>query len=166
MISIRVCSLATVENYRDFDADYLVSFLNAGTQGIEVRPGWIAPDRHSKFYFDDSDEPYCVTAPTRSDVQAIVDAGSRMAFPYSNAKILIHCMAGVSRSPAGAFIFLCIHLGSGKESEALTRAIESCEGNLIWPNGLMVQYADDVLARRGEMIRVLDDWKNSAQMWA
>lgn len=67
--------------------------------------------------------------------------------------LLVHCWAGVSRSMAAAFAILCDRLGPGSEIRA-AQAIRSRAPH-AYPNALMVQYADDLLERRGQMVAAI-----------
>jgi predicted protein tyrosine phosphatase len=155
MISIRVCSAVTVPQHWDFGARYMVSFLDPGVNADQVRPPNMAEVDHFTFRFADRDDASDPEGPHRTDVARLVGIGRQIASPESKAAILIHCGAGISRSPAAAFIFFCIHLGPGKEEEAFDRAERSREARGIWPNDLMVRYADEILGRQRSMIRTV-----------
>jgi len=159
-VRIRVCSLAGIAESRDFGAEYLVSVIGPALTGPEMRPPWIQEDSHFVFHFDDVVDPGYPTGPKREHLVEIVDLGRELCAPDSSAAVLIHCAAGISRSPATAFIFFCIHLGPGRENEALTRTAQNSESPWIWPNALMVRYADEMLGREGHMVRTLTDWES------
>jgi len=159
MISIRVCSMGTIEAHEEFGAQYMVSLLAHPFDAAELRPPWIDPARHHVFWFADLEDANLPEAPTREDIRRVVALGKELAGPGSEAAFLIHCAAGVSRSPAAAFIFFTIHLGPGSESDALHRTAQSAESPAVWPNALMIRYADDLLGRQGAMIRALAEWE-------
>jgi predicted protein tyrosine phosphatase len=74
------------------------------------------------------------------------------AFP-AEATLLVHCWAGVSRSPAAAFALACAAAPERPESmiaQALRQASPSAT-----PNPLLVRLADDQLARAGRMVRAI-----------
>ena len=64
-------------------------------------------------------------------------------------KVLIHCEAGISRSPAAALILIAVKLGPGKEPEALEHLL-SIE-HAILPNRRMIWMADKILNRAGAL---------------
>lgn len=64
--------------------------------------------------------------------------------------ILFHCAAGISRSPAAAFLFL-VH-GKGLSYEDAYQEILRVRGH-VQPNMLMIKLADDLMGRGGEMVR-------------
>ena len=69
------------------------------------------------------------------------------------APLVIHCWAGVSRSPAAAYIVACQHTPLGREAE-LARALRRA-ARYVTPNALMVSMADAMLARGGRMVAAM-----------
>lgn len=63
--------------------------------------------------------------------------------------LLIHCWAGISRSSAAAYILAC---DRHPECEQEIAADLRRRAPFATPNRLMVQLADDMLARRGRMV--------------
>jgi predicted protein tyrosine phosphatase len=68
-------------------------------------------------------------------------------------KVLIHCEAGISRSPAAALIMYACWLGPGRELEAMEHVLVQRPGAI--PNRRMVEVADNLLARSGRLVAVL-----------
>jgi len=54
----------------------------------------------------------------------------------------------------------CRDLGPGREQEAMELTEASAPYKGIWPNDLIISYADQLLGRDGTMVKVLQDWKN------
>ena len=89
-------------------------------------------------------------APTAEHVDHLL---AFLAAWTKNAPLLIHCHAGISRSPATAFIAACLHNPSVDELEialALRRA-----STLVRPNGTLVKLADAAMGRNGRMQNAL-----------
>lgn len=70
-------------------------------------------------------------------------------------EMLIHCHAGVSRSTATCFITHCLWMGPGEEDRAMQATFEDSEQDWIFPNDIMVEIADDILDRSGEMVKAI-----------
>jgi predicted protein tyrosine phosphatase len=66
--------------------------------------------------------------------------------------VLVHCTAGMSRSPACAFVLAAHMLGPGQEDMA-ANAIRRWPAGGGFPNTLVVHVADDVMNRRGALRR-------------
>ena len=68
-------------------------------------------------------------------------------------KVLIHCEAGVSRSSAAALIIYAYWLGPGRETEAMARVL--AQRPIASPNRRMVEIADRLLGREGDLMKVI-----------
>jgi predicted protein tyrosine phosphatase len=64
---------------------------------------------------------------------------------------LFHCAAGISRSSAACFIFICTRMGPGKEHEAALATLNVKYA--ISPNARMISMADNLMSRNGEMVK-------------
>lgn len=67
--------------------------------------------------------------------------------------ILVHCWAGVSRSPAAAYILACARSGPGREQALAARLRKTA--SFATPNAHMIALADAHLQRRGAMSRAI-----------
>ena len=66
------------------------------------------------------------------------------------APMLIHCLAGISRSTAAAYILVCAATPPGAE-DAIAVKLRTASPTAT-PNLLMVALADDILERDGAMV--------------
>ena len=158
MLHVHVCAREAVERYGKRNVDYLISILADGIQA--ETPAWLMPERHLRFTFADVETESVSGGPTRNDMMRLIGFGNRVCSENADVTVLLHCAAGVSRSPAAAFILLAACLGPGREQDAMKKTAENCESRLIQPNILMVRYADSILERGGSMIRVVQDWRS------
>jgi predicted protein tyrosine phosphatase len=88
---------------------------------------------------------------TQEDVRRIIHLAESLRL--NTGKVLIHCEAGVSRSPAAALIMYACWLGPGREREAMDRVLT--QRPVAVPNRRMVELADRLLALRGRLLEVL-----------
>jgi predicted protein tyrosine phosphatase len=88
---------------------------------------------------------------TPEDVRQIILLAESLRF--DSGKVLIHCEAGVSRSPAAALIMYACWLGPGHERQAMDRVLTQRPAAI--PNRRMVELADGLLALRGRLLEVL-----------
>jgi predicted protein tyrosine phosphatase len=88
---------------------------------------------------------------TEVDVRTLMELAQNLR--SSNGKVLIHCEAGVSRSPAAALIIYACWLGPGREGEAMRRVL--AQRPLAIPNRRMVELADHLLKRGGRLLEAL-----------
>ena len=93
---------------------------------LEPRPGLVAPDAEM--------------------VHAIIALGRELPV---DATLLVHCFAGVSRSPAAAYVLACAASVRGDELAIAQRL--RADSPKATPNALMVSLADEILQRGGAM---------------
>ena len=74
-----------------------------------------------------------------------IRAGLEFARRWEQPSLLIHCKAGMSRSPAMALAILADWLGEGYEEEAVRELIKV--SRLCTPNKHMIELMDQVLDR-------------------
>ncbi len=67
-----------------------------------------------------------------------------------DTSLLIHCHAGMSRSPAIALAILADFLGPGNEEQAVEELLGLVR--LCTPNNLVVEIADGLLGRQGKLV--------------
>jgi|SRR5215475_15659828 len=89
---------------------------------------------------------------TEADIQCLIDLAKKLT--GSSGNILIHCEAGVSRSPAAALILYTCLLGPGSERKSMDLVLR--QRPFAIPNRRMVQLADRLLCREGRLMNVLD----------
>lgn len=97
---------------------------------VEAREGLVAPDRQA--------------------VQAILDFAAQWD---RAAPLLIHCLAGISRSTAAAYAISCRYGYAGQEDALAVRL--RAASPYATPNPLVTQLADDILGRGGAMTRAV-----------
>jgi len=89
---------------------------------------------------------------TEADIQCLIDLAEKLR--DSTGNILIHCEAGVSRSPAAALILYTCLLGPGSERRSMDLVLR--QRPFAIPNRRMVELADRLLGREGRLMSVLD----------
>ncbi len=94
-----------------------------------------------------------IVLPGRIHVRRIVAFGERVLERAREAEVrlLVHCHAGISRSTAAAYAITAMELGEGGEEQAARRVRRAAPA--AHPNYLLVEYADQVLARGGRLLQ-------------
>lgn len=146
MARLYVCSLTkVVDTVRASGARSLITILTAGAS--LVRPNEITPERHLRLAVSDID--------TTKDGHILASCEHiETLLAFANAwdrrePLVIHCYAGVSRSPAAAFIMACALAPERPECE-LARELRRASPTAT-PNRRLVALADRMLARDGRM---------------
>jgi Predicted protein tyrosine phosphatase len=122
---------------------HLISLSSPGAEPVEL-PGDV---KTLRLTFHDIVRPREDLIPARrEDIVALV--GFARGWP-ARRPMLIHCWAGVSRSPAAAYITACARSRPGGE-QALADRLRTA-APFATPNARMVALADEILGRNGAM---------------
>lgn len=150
MTLIYVCPLRRVEQtVSETGADCLVSLLSPSHEPPCLAS--IAPERHLRLGLSDIVAPHeGQVLAQAAHVESLIDFFRR----WDRARpLLVHCFAGVSRSPAAAFIGLC-SLTAEPEIE-IARKLRQLSPSAT-PNLHLVALADAILSRQGRMIAAIE----------
>lgn len=142
--------LADFEQWKNYD--YLISFNDPEEKALVLPTG-----ESIAFHFYDYNAPQYDKNGKLMPIPEIEDMERLISFiqTHKEGKYLIHCYAGVARSPAAAFIALCVHYGLGQEERAMQEVVSlrpQCQ-----PNYRMIELADQLLNRNGAMVAALAD---------
>lgn len=112
---------------------------------------------HLRLEFHDIVEPLTVgdkvfQAPRIEHVEALLDFAK---LARGVRVVYCHCVAGISRSTAAAYILRTFWSGPGSEADALTAVY--ADQPRAWPNERMIEFADALLERDGALARVLEE---------
>lgn len=128
---------------------HLISLLPAQEQ--PATPFQVQASEHLRMLVDDIDRPAVgQTVPASNHIEELIRF-LRACSPRSS--IVIHCLAGMSRSPAAALIALALE-APGRELEAARLLREA--GPSVDPNRLVVELADRALRREGALVAALE----------
>ncbi|HEV8599614.1 MAG TPA: hypothetical protein VGQ69_09665 [Gemmatimonadales bacterium] len=149
-MTILVCPLSKVgEQISAHRPGCVISLLDPAGGFPELGPQYL--DRHLRLGFHDILSPaenlVMPAAEHVAELLRFLEAWDR------GDPLLVHCRAGISRSPAAAFIAACFLNPEIRENEialALRRAAP-----LARPNETLVALADDALGRAGRMNEAL-----------
>lgn len=147
---IHVCPMSRVEEtVAASGAGRLVTLLAAGTPF--ARPAAIDPANHLCLWINDIAEMRAgLVAPGAGHVRALVD----FALAWDGKRpLVIHCFAGISRSPAAAYIAAAA-LSPGRDEAGLARMLRLLSPSAT-PNPGLVRHADALLGREGRMIAAI-----------
>lgn len=127
----------------------IVSLLDPGSSFPEF--GAVVADRHLKLALHD------VHAPTEGEIapaaKHIEDLLAFLALWERTGPLVIHCRAGMGRSPATAFIAMCLFNPEIPELE-VARTLRTAAPTAR-PNESLVRIADVAMRRSGRMIEAI-----------
>jgi len=146
-----VCAVDEVANFVKDSITHIVSIRNPGAPS--ARPPWFkGPFLELHFGDVDSaeDAKACNSLPPNADHIRDAIHFSRDSFRSSDAKTLVFCDYGASRSPALAYVLLAAHFGPGKEQECFETILAIRP--VAIPNTYIIRLGDALLVRHGALI--------------
>lgn len=157
---IYVCPLSAVEDVIDTSApSHMISLLDPESM-IATPPG-INPDNHLQLPLNDIAQPSSdLVPPGKAHIANLLSFVERWS---TDAPILIHCWAGISRSTAAALITLCSH--NPNISERSLAAMLRDSAPHARPNRLMIHIADAILDRKGRLISAVEAMGPGRTTW-
>jgi len=142
VVSPLSCLNATAAQHRP---GAMVTLISAGTP--VTRPVMVAEHQHLCLYFNDiTEERQGLVAPAAKHVAQLLQFVR--AWPRT-APLLLHCMMGISRSTAAAFIAACALNPQRAEAELAARL--RVQAPSATPNARLIRLADSQLGRAGRM---------------
>lgn len=133
---------------QEIGARRAITLINGPMMADIVTPASIGPAGHLRLVMNDIDRPAeGLVAPVAGHIHQLVEF---LRAWDQQGPMLIHCHAGISRSPAAAFIALCLLRPQIAEEELAQRVRAASAA--AKPNRLLVRLADEVLGREGRMI--------------
>jgi predicted protein tyrosine phosphatase len=109
------------------------------------------PHFRATLHFHDAIEPDPdILLPQKADVEAILAFGRDAA---EAGGLLIHCHAGISRSTAATLMILAQAHPDEREDGLAERLLQTRPQ--AWPNSRMVEFADELLDRRGRLLAAI-----------
>lgn len=146
---LSVLSLAEVCHGLPKDISHVVSLVDPDTALPRSLQGVPCERRLVLQVHDALDSTDGRIPPTRKDVLALCGYADRIN-RNQLSHLLVHCHMGRSRSAAAAAVIL-LRLGCPSPREAFQRVVEV--RSPVWPNWTLLEYGDDVLGCRGELLR-------------
>ena len=144
---IYVCNLMEMADHAAaLRVSHLVSLVSPDEQ--PQTPACIAVERHHRVGIHDISEPLDGhILPAVHHVEGLIEFVR--AWPHDEAPLLIHCVAGISRSMAAALITLAVK-APGRELDA-ARHVRGAAAH-AYPNRRMIQLADELLDCAGRLV--------------
>ena len=144
---IYVCNLIEMPQHAEaLGVSHLVSLVSPDEQ--PPTPAAIAAERHHRVGIHDISEPLDGhILPEPEHVAGLIEFVR--AWSPDQAPILIHCVAGISRSMAAALITLALK-APGREVEAARHVRQAARH--AYPNRRMIAVADELLGCEGRLI--------------
>jgi predicted protein tyrosine phosphatase len=133
-------------NVRYNNVSHVLSLLRGRERNELIMPGDFPKENWLLLDMDDVINETAVFSPTREQVQHLLQWGNNLP---ENARLLVHCYAGISRSTAAALALKVQQIGKDNISQAINWLIE--HRPQACPNPVITKYADEILDCRGDL---------------
>lgn len=144
-----ICNRSQVSRrVRSLQATHLLSLLDPAR--TMWKPSTIAPGNWLWLKFQDQEKPEDFQAPTLEHAQHILAWGRQLP---ADARVVVHCEAGISRSTASA-LALKVQAHGGI---AGARAWIDNERPHACPNMLLAEFFDQLLGLQGQFVALCED---------
>ena len=148
---LTVCGLSELCNFGGGKVSHVLSILDPEMAEPSDFGDYGEHERLELRFHDIIEPTRGQIAPERSDVERILDFGrDLLSDPVDCRHLLVHCHAGVSRSTAA----LTMILAQASPDRPAAEAMAAVGGirHKAWPNLRMIEFADEILERRGELV--------------
>ena len=148
--AIYVCSLARLEEtVRATKARYIITAINPWS--IPPTPPTVDDQNHLRVAINDIEAPHGeLVHPEAHHIEKIINFAKRW---NRDGPLVVHCLAGISRSSASAFITACA-LNPAAPEDRIAQTLRSASVTAR-PNPLMIEIADHLLNRNGRMMATI-----------
>ena len=159
-MEFHVCGLDTLrQDLAKFQPTHVLSVIEKEHTPDLSNFAWSVQD-HKVVNFHDVFNPNAIGAPTKDDCAKIYSWIVQLPL---DAKVLVHCMAGISRSTASMFMIILFnsivvnpflefseHLKIAKKKLVEVRKI-------AFPSPLMAKYFDELALAQGELVKTIEE---------
>jgi len=145
---LTICGVGELDGFAQAGVSDVLSIINPDTPEPDAFRSF-ARHRRTTLRFHDVVLPIeGQTLCGNNDVGRILEFGRKLAAERDAEHLLVHCMAGISRSTAAAAILMA-QANPGREDAAFETLLAIRPR--AWPNSRMVVLADRMLDRRGQL---------------
>lgn len=156
-MEMTVCAVEKVPAMILFrNATHVLSLLRGRERNDLKMPRAFNKDNWLFLEMDDVIHETAEFAPTREQVAQILDWGRNLP---QDAKVVVHCWAGVSRSTAAALALKVQELGVDRIDEAVKWLVDMRP--IACPNPVITQFADELLNANGKLHEAAEEVANS-----
>lgn len=153
---LTICGISELPDQGPRSATHVLSILDPDHPDSEAFQAYAAHHRTILRFHDIIDPIPGMILPEPEHVEAVLKFGDELATrggERAEGHLLVHCHMGISRSTAAMFTLLAQTHPDESEDALMVRLAEIRPQ--AWPNSLMVQFADEMLSRKGRLTEAL-----------
>lgn len=157
-MEIKISNLFRIKkDVTDFSPDFIVSILDPDIEKEKI-PTFGDGSNILQLFFYDDDDLEKQEAPVLNYLTLMVDFFNFIVKTKKDAKVLIHCHAGASRSPAAAYIFNSLYDKTASERELFENLKKIT--NKPWPNRYLIELYDNHFRDERCLLPELDQYRD------
>jgi predicted protein tyrosine phosphatase len=153
---LTICGLEELDQHRAGGVTHVLSILDPDWADPEAF-GAFDPHHRTILRFHDAIEPAPgLRLPQAGDVEAVLAFGEALAQDAAGrdeGHLLVHCHMGISRSTA-AMATLIAQAHPGENEDRILARLREIRPQ-AWPNLRMMEFADELLGRKGRLVSAL-----------
>ena len=150
---LTICGLEELTLHGSRGVTHVLSILDPDQPEPEAFSGY-SRHRRTLLRFHDAIEPAPgLVLPQPGHVEAVLEFGRSLAEDVTQAHLLVHCHAGISRSTA-AMAALMAQAEPEQSEEGIFDRLIALRPK-AWPNSRMIAFADEFLGRKGQFTAAL-----------
>ena len=151
---------ATLKQIKSSEFTHIISIGDVGCDLKELRPKSISPSSQLCLNFRDRKSRERDDAPCENDIRPLL-LWLESTGPVEG--LLVHCGAGMSRSPAVALLALCYFFPDINVHDNMCQVADCAVANYIWPNPLVIELGDNLMQRNGQIIAGVNQWRSTIE---
>ena len=150
-----ICGLSELDRYGPSGVTHVLSILDPGNPEPDAFSKYPPHGRVILYFHDEIDAGPNIVLPEIKDIRKILALGESIVENGGESRphLLVHCHMGISRSTAAMAILLAICHPDDDEETIFMRVLQTRPH--AWPNSLMIELADNLLARSGRLVSAL-----------
>lgn len=149
--NVTVCGIEELAGFAAAGVTHVLSILDPGLPEPASFGAYGEHQRLELRFHDIIEESTDETPPGATDVARVLAFGrDLMEEPEGVGHLLVHCHAGISRSTA-ALTMILAQANPNRPADEAIAAVAAIRAK-AWPNLRMIEIADEMLERRGELV--------------
>lgn len=148
---LTVCGIEELTGFCEVGVSHVLSILDPDHPEPTAFGAYGEHERLELRFHDIIDPTRGQVLPQKADVERILTFGrDLLAEPANCGHLLVHCHAGISRSTAAMTMILAQARPERPAAEVMAAVVGI--RHKAWPNLRMIEFADELLGRNGELI--------------
>lgn len=152
--TVTVCGIDELDSFGAAGVTHVLSILDPDHPEPTAFGSYGEHQRLELRFHDVIEELPGQVAPTLEDVARILAFGRDvLAEPAGCGHLIVHCHAGISRSTASLTMMLAQAKPELPAADAMAAVVSI--RHKAWPNLRMIEFADEILERGGDLVRAV-----------